>query len=408
MKIAIYGVSRAGKDYLIDKICKKLPLLHIKGSESLSKIANITTEEFKRMSNDEKNEIRIKFIEHLESEYKESDIIVDGHYAFPNNNNYEIAFTERDLHFYDTFLYLDTPSEIILERMRNSEGSRKNLKITIEDIDHWKEFEITNLKEQCLSINKELIILNNDIDMIIDWISLTLNSKYILSSEDISNHIINSNIEQISNAEKILLLDCDKTLSINDSTLDFFELAGYDSNILKETFNKDRYSLYQFYKIEREYSKLDINLYEELCKKTAKDNVVLCNDLIDHLKNKEEYLSIGITAGIKDIWMNIKKEIQFPDIIEGGSYLDKDNFIMSEEVKYLVAKKLRFMNKKVVAIGDSMVDIRMLKEADEGYIIAHNKLNKSVEFNLYNTKHYIKQSKFSKIHYKNISFSEEF
>ena len=100
MKFAIYGVSRSGKNYLIEKLVrffqeKSVSLVHVNGSGILKELAQeIYKKEFKRLNEEEKDCLRQKFIERLDIAEKEyGNIVVDGHYAFYNQNG-ELVLTD--------------------------------------------------------------------------------------------------------------------------------------------------------------------------------------------------------------------------------------------------------------------------------------------------------------------------
>ena len=409
MRIGIYGVSRAGKSYLISKVLDRFPVKSINGSERLSQISGVSIEDFKKLNEKEKEFCRRQLINQLKEEFPCDDLIIDGHYCFltQDSEEFEVVFTEYDLNFYDIFLYLDTPADIILERFRNSEGFRKNLTITIQDIEAWKEYEIRELKKQCQTLDKDLIILGNNLEENIQWIELVLQRNFRTSSLAIAQDILDTYKYEIDKHDSILLLDCDKTLSINDSTIDLFKYLNFDTKLLKNTFDRDRYSLFQFNRIALQYGIINRKVYEYYCEKVAKEDIILANETIDYLQKKYlNFLSIGITAGVKDIWVNVSKLINFPQIVVGGSYLPDDRFIVSDEVKRIVAKKLREKGKYVIALGDSMVDIPMLMEANEGYVVAYEKLNRSVQVQLSSNKTNIKQWIHSKQNYNTIDLME--
>lgn len=405
MRIGVYGVSRSGKSYLINKVQENIPIKSINGSKRLSEIAGVAIEDFKKLHENEKEFCRHQLINQLREEFPKEDLIIDGHYCFlsSNRDKYDVVFTDNDLSFYDTFIYLDTPAETILERFRNSQGFRKDLTITKEEIENWKAFEIRELKKQCRAANKDLIIFEDNLEENVMWIKLLLDKNIRTSSLAIANDILDTYKYELEKYDKILLLDCDKTLSINDSTIDFFKYVNFDTKLLKNTFNRDRYSLFQFNRIALQYSLLNRRDYEKCCNEIAKDKVILADDTINYLKkNYSQFLSIGITSGIKDVWLNIKKQIDFPQIIVGGSYLPHDRYVISDEVKRIVAKKLREQGKYVVALGDSMVDLPMLIEANEGYIVAYEKINQSVQKELLNKQTNLKQWIHSKKYYNDV------
>lgn len=407
MKIGLYGVSRAGKSYLIDQVLKHIDIKTVHGSELLSKISGTSIDKFKKLPLSDKDRYRRMFINELEKEYSSENLIIDGHYSFIKDNGYEIAFTEDDLSFYDVFIYLDTPANVIIDRLNSSNGFKKNTTLTEDDINKWKEFEINNLKNECRKQDKDLLILSDNLDENINWIKDILEEKLYTSSLKIAEFIISKHKNIIDKYNSILLLDCDKTLSLNDSTINFFEHANFNKDFLKHTFKGDKYSLVQFRRVAYLYSSLSPELYNSICKIVAENELFLAMDTINYLKYfYNGYLSIGITAGIKKVWEITQKSIKFPQIIEGGNYFTEDDYSISDEVKRILAKKLQQQGKYVVALGDSLVDLPMLMQADEGFVVAYNSLNRSLEKQIASGLLNIKQWKFSQKYYKGLIIGE--
>lgn len=103
-------------------------------------------------------------------------VLVDGHYSFIDGDSYKVVFTEQDENVYDHFFYLDTPSEMIVEFSRKSTGEKRNVDITVEQVRNWKKFEKFELDKICNNHNKELVILDEETESSVQFISFWLDS----------------------------------------------------------------------------------------------------------------------------------------------------------------------------------------------------------------------------------------
>ena len=65
MRIGVYGVSRSGKSYLINKVQENIPIKSINGSKRLSEIAGVAIEDFKKLHENEKEFCRHQLINQL-------------------------------------------------------------------------------------------------------------------------------------------------------------------------------------------------------------------------------------------------------------------------------------------------------------------------------------------------------
>ena len=260
MTFSIYGVSRSGKDYLIQKLkeyfeSRGKSLLHVNGSATLNEMATERfSKKFKELTEDEKNELRISLIEYIHKVERDNPfVVVDGHYAFYDGEGKLFkVFTEYDLCCYEKFFYLDTKPEDIVRRMRNSEGDKKNTSITAEAVYAWQNFEIDEMTKDLLEADKELHIVRFDNDFCLEYIFDTVTStKY--DSKVIADQML-ADVELTCST--VILTDCDKTLSVEDSTNIALDYIGASKKPLKDIFGGDRYSNYQMMLANRYYESI--------------------------------------------------------------------------------------------------------------------------------------------------------
>ena len=364
MTFSIYGVSRSGKDYLIQKLkeyFKKqgIQLLHVNGSATLNDMADrVYSKRFKKLTDEEKNILRIDFIKYIH-ELEESNpyIVVDGHYAFyGNDGNLFKVFTEYDLACYEKFFYLDTNPDFIVERMRASEGEKKNTSMTAREISVWQNFEIDEMTKELIQDDKELHIVKFETDFCLEYIfDAVTTDKY--DSKIIAKKMLS---EINLSHETVILTDCDKTLSVEDSTNIALDYVGASKVPLKDIFKGDRYSNYQMALAEDYYN--STNAFTDEALAVICDQITVNHPLIDDLKSKKDTDILAITAGNSVAWQRI--------LAANGMNITvlNNNGLISKYVKYFVAKQLRTMGKFVVAIGDSLLDSMMLIKANIAYL----------------------------------------
>lgn len=370
MIIAIYGIPRCGKDTFINEVLqKRTNSFHLKGSEKLNQLSlQRYDKKFKLLDDDKQKEIRVLFTECAKQLEKEYDlVIVDGHYAFPDGDSYKSVFTEADLSLYDVFFYLNrTPEEI--KRNFNS-GDKKDYEeqlLSPEKVEQWIEFEISNMKKDVEKEEKDLIVLDSD-SFAVDYVC-----GFNKTSKEVALSLV-KNIKALAGNKSIVLVDLDKTTSINDLTNDFIENSRLDSHFPKVIFKGDYYTDYQF-TVFHKFLMGSVNFEESI--EYAIDKLVLNNVLIaDLYALKNESAIIAITTGMVDAWSKKNNDIHLFDAIFGFS--KENNLVITPFVKKLVARYLSKTN-KTLAIGDSIIDLGMVIEANKGYLVSMTKLDKRI------------------------------
>ncbi|EJL6823156.1 HAD hydrolase family protein [Vibrio cholerae] len=114
-------------------------------------------------------------------------------------------------------------------------------------------------------------------------------------------------------------------------------------------------------------------------------NIKLSQSIFDYLTNQKDSIVIGVTSGVFDIWNLVNEKHQIFDILLGNICKPEIEYFVTPLFKKELSNLLRDKGKHVVAIGDSMIDIPMLEAANQGYLVAHEKLNKAVEAYLVET-----------------------
>lgn len=407
MRIGFYGLPCAGKSFILNEIKNRNIMNVIEGSITMKALFP----EFDSSNEKEKQEIRIKFAKWLSSK---EDFIMDGHYAFGN----DVVFTEADGMLYDTFFYLYIDPKILQKRMELSEKNKKYAKF---DIETWQQLEIEELRAYCHKNEKDFFIIDNpfynsfcDTNEVIAFIEEIYNGY---SCVKFAKNCVSQILEKEKLTETIILFDGDKTISLKDTSN---LLYGYTTNIFDNNF----YTGYQSWRHDKNYMEnfvkksRQIFLKEEqtdhfkkkeqvehrtnneftcvheqvikadceclfykkdckskfyLCEVSDSENRVLDISFNDFVVSKIKEHSYIITSGDGAIWEQIAKYFQI-----GYFYGNQ----MSADTKYFIAKFLRQAGKKVLAYGDSMNDYYMLKEADEGYLVA--KQDGSISKSLHN------------------------
>lgn len=329
MRIGLYGMPAAGKTFILNQIDF---MDVIAGSRFLREYDPMFDQR-----NKEGKEADRKAIAQLLGE-KET-FIMDGHYAFGD----EIAFTEADGKLYDVFLYLYVAPQIIEERMAKSEKNCKYLKYNITE---WQANEITSLRTYCQENAKDFYVIDNppencfgDTSEIIEFISgIITGYSCVTYARECANQIL-----QKSKGNTIILMDGDKTLTIEDSSNAVF---GYKTHLFDGNF----YTGYQAWRQTDEFKRYSFAELHEM--------PVKINKSVQSAITEDTYI---LTSGHEKVWRFISKEIGVDCF--GGIQ-------MCADTKYFITKFLQSAGKKVIAYGDGMNDYFMLKQADEGYLIS--------------------------------------
>ena len=197
---------------------------------------------FSELSEDDKAVIRASFPGSLaRRELESTNVIVDGHYAFLSEHGDPYAvFTDADMAAYDEFFYLDTSSYTVSKRI--SEERQKH--VNPESISKLKEFEIAGLTARLLESGKELHVIKNDGEATLRYIHEVMQGRH--SSKAIAEGLV-SQLKSLEGCGVVALVDCDKTLILEDTSALLIKLASADANELRNIYALDRYTNYQDY-----------------------------------------------------------------------------------------------------------------------------------------------------------------
>lgn len=339
MRIGLYGMPTAGKTYIMDRIDFIDVLV---GSRLLREYdPDFDTRDEEGREHDRKAVAELMM--------KRETFIMDGDYAFGD----EVAFTEEEGEMYDVYLYLYVDPTLLRSRMQASEKNRKYLRY---DIAAWQQKEISGLREYCHKHNKDFYVIDNPPENgfsnpveVVDFIRDIVNGYSCVGfAKKCADEILNSCEEK-----EVILLDGDKTLTIEDSSGTVF---GYKTHLYDGNF----YTGYQAWKQNREFQRYEIPEITSI--------PVHLNETVLSSLNRPAYI---LTSGHEKIWRFISNALQMRYFC---------GIQMSAETKLYITKFLQDAGISVIAYGDGMNDYYMLKQANKGFLVA--KQNGSVSRSL--------------------------
>ena len=177
--IGVFGISRSGKDSAIDVF---VDIARENGYEftHMSPIGMIRERlagrRLKTMPESEKRQLVEEVRAEIRKASETNNIIVDEHYCFPHDfggvvledgyydeklpydimsipnspTNYEVVLPRFGTQFYDLVAMMKIDPDAIIERMRRSDGCKRNTVATREDIIHWQRAEMMGVYHDAL------------------------------------------------------------------------------------------------------------------------------------------------------------------------------------------------------------------------------------------------------------------
>ena len=398
MVVGLYGISGSGKTYLLNQLKQTLSqkqYLLFEGSEVLAGVVPGGLDSFKQLSKDDQTRYREQAIRKIGHECATSNRVgvVTGHFMFwktePTvDGGGEEAATPADLATYTHILYLDTAIDRI-DRYRREDAARcRGECMPPHVLRKWRDTEKRELRRLCAE-NGILFSLVSESPY------CPLHDRVWLFLEDFREHTPELNLARAKRGlddfllpskeqlASVLLLDADRTLTIKDTGRLFWELArpGQDDEgeasavTVKDVFSGPLgYSYNAFRQAVLLYEEVSANQdFNWLCDK-VQSQVQIDPKFVALLKQAADnphIATVVVTSGLGRLWdmivanAGLSKTVK---VIGGGTI--SDGFVVTAGVKAALVDHLHSAyDVRVVAFGDSPLDLPMLTKADEAILV---------------------------------------
>ncbi|PVH71222.1 hypothetical protein DL98DRAFT_563967 [Cadophora sp. DSE1049] len=350
--VGIYGISAAGKFYLINQLKEILGEEHYTFYDGSGKIDTVTPgglSAFKKLTG--------KFG------------AIAGHFMFWKEKEedrikekVDIVWTKGDSETFTYMLYLDVPTDIVLKQCRDDDKRNRPILPEKTCSEHGILFSVLAHNEQLPGTTASLLR---------DFREHTENLN-LSRAENVLDEIIGKDNAKL---ETMLVLDADRTLCAVDTGEMFWTELGYTNDPLKKLFSGPmRYTHNAFRQASLLYEEAtDDAKFTSTCQAVA-SKVKMHTESLRLLRRMEHYSHIGavvVTCGLRRVWEMVLDAAGLSNTIKviGGGRID-NGYVVTAEVKAALVKRLRDKhNMQVWAFGDSPLDLPMLKEADEAIVV---------------------------------------
>lgn len=239
--IGIYGLSGSGKSTLLQHLKESYALNHFlmhEGSEMIDKVCPGGLSKFQQLEEPMKMRYRALAIRKIQeiSMNKGAPALVAGHCSMWSEqlSQPQSIWTEDDLAVYTHIIYIDAPAEKIQQNCSNDKDKRRP-DLSIEKLNTWKKFEKDQLRRFCAENQLLLFELPNRLQNVEYLIGVIRNFE--AQTEEANTARVKIRLGQLlmknpNPIDKVLLLDCDKTIAPYDSGLLFWKNSSFDPNVL--------------------------------------------------------------------------------------------------------------------------------------------------------------------------------
>ncbi|KAI4645197.1 hypothetical protein J4E93_005997 [Alternaria ventricosa] len=395
--IGLYGIPGSGKSYLLKQLKNDNDFAYqhftfYDGSSLLENVVDGGLDAFKKMKDEQQYEAREQALSlaAVECQAFANTGVVAGHYMFWQAGDMDEpkrVGTEKDWVTYTHIIYLMVDPEIVATRTKEDK-IRERKQLPVEHLRKWQEAEITELRAICGDNG----ILFTTITETPTTASGRTGERLAALLNNFQGHDEAANTaaveEAVDNAlrgqedlDTVLLLDADKTLAPHDTGLMFWKdttLSGGSAKCpLTEVFKKG-YSYAAFRQTMLLYEE-KADDFDATCASVAA-KVQMYPDMIEMLKRAGTTPHVNaliVTCGIRRVWELVleRNNLTHIKVIGGGQI--SDGYVVTGELKGAVVDHLHKKKLRVLAFGDSPLDMTMFHKADGAYIIVGKEATRS-------------------------------
>ncbi|KAK4905606.1 hypothetical protein LTR49_025117 [Elasticomyces elasticus] len=394
--IGLYGIPGSGKSTFLKRLGVLLSTDNLdlrEGSKVIEGIVPGGLVAFNALLSAQKTMYREQGITKIRDECVQSGktVVVAGHLLFWNDAQQtapDPVYTRQDLETYTHILYLDTDLNIVAQRRRD-DRDRARPELSVGHLRRWQEEEKCRLRQLCY---ENSIIFSCIVDasvpykMPIDRIRpLAVLQDCWKSCETLNKTIAAQKLDNVvtknhSLIETMLVFDADKTLAPVDAGEIFF--MGKKDEPLKTLFQTAGYTYTAFRQATLLYEEaMTDTAFEATCEQIAA-KISICDEILNLLQAVDQHNHVGmvvITCGLRLVWDKVlaKAGLSIAVPVIGGGRIT-DGYVVTPGTKAdLVARLQDHHGLRVVAFGDSEMDLPMLKRADQAVIVVVDEVTRT-------------------------------
>jgi uracil phosphoribosyltransferase/phosphoserine phosphatase/adenylate kinase len=396
--IGLYGIPGSGKTTLLNELKQHLDHERFSFHEGSEVIANVTPgglDAFHGLGPQAQERLRELAIENIyeDNRTNKTTAIVTGHFMFFREHGIleDVVCTDSDMAIYTHIVYLNIPATMLEERCSNDVAKRRK-PVSADLLSRWQQTEIVRLRTLCRKHNILFAVVG--VDQISRHMVTSLIRDFDLHNEIHNDEQVVSKLDQAVTskfdlAETILIIDGDKTITPLDTGAMFWtqvapkEEAGEKSLLLKTLFSSPLGYSYTAFRqamlLCEEFTSDEV--YETICHHVASDTVIH-PEFLSLLQVVASMTSVGaiiVSCGLRRVWEIVLQKFDLQntvEIIAGGRIAD--GLVVTAETKASIVYHLQSHHQRsVCAFGDSPLDLKMLKMADQAIVVVTNEHTRS-------------------------------
>jgi uracil phosphoribosyltransferase/phosphoserine phosphatase len=353
-------------------------------------------ESFKGLPKPAKAKIRADTIEGISRECHTACKagIVTGHYSFWSaNGDHEVAMIEADKKAYTHILYLKPSPETIVEQVAK-DTARQRLQLDAATVRQWQEFEEEQLRSICRGNN--ILFMTIQPEMLSQTAAIAEILKDGAHHDEATNaSVVNKIIDGImqsrptSNVKTMLVLDADHTLAPYDASTLYWQLSSNgEINPLKDLFQSPLGYSYTAFRqatwLYEQHAVKSANAFALACRQAA-SRITVHPQMLALLRRACADKTVGVivvTCGLKPVWDKVLEALDLSATVPiiGNGFLS-NGYVVTPKTKADTVAHLQHHHKLYVCvIGDSEVDLPMLKKANQAVVVVGSGSSRSKSF----------------------------
>ncbi|KAG0154474.1 hypothetical protein PDIDSM_42 [Penicillium digitatum] len=388
--IGLYGLPGSGKSFKLNElenVLSKDDFAFYDGSDVIAAITPGGLKAFQNLPKEAKTKCRERAIATVKQECCSTgtSAIVAGHFMFwaEEDEVGQSVCTPGDLATYTHILYLDVPAELIAEYQLN-DTKRKRPSVSITHLTRWQQREQSQLRHLCRRHNILFTLLSPPLVPVTKLASIIQDFRYHTEVQNVNlaKEKMDDILASSPTLETVIVMDADKTLAQEDSGVLFWDqiravsAEGDTSGPMKALYSSPLgYSYTAFRQATLLYEEAAGDVEFEACCKNVASMIKMHSDILNllHLVRGTIHVRVVVvTCGIRSVWEKVleREGLSLAVKVIGGGRLSDGlvvtPLVKAELVTYLSATRQLY----VFALGDSPLDLGMLKAADQAIVIS--------------------------------------